>query len=334
MNKITRPLVSVCMPCYNVERYVAAAIDCVLAQTLRPVEIIAVNDGSTDGTGEILDSYRDRGVRVIEQDNAGAAVTRNRGYAASSGEYVLFLDADDLIGPNHLQALAGALPEGTRHIAMAQWDRFTIDPSEAHFPLRSTYRDLAGPEWLTLDWVDGGAMTQSGMFLIPRSLLQAAGCWDERLSLIDDFEFFARIIAGSEGIRFAREARLYYRSSISGSLSGSKSREAAESAYLSLLLGTSHLLAVENTPRTRRAAANMLQTFIYDFYPRFADLRSRISRRIAELGGTDLAPLGPPGFHKLRRWTGWRVARRIQLLSERWGLNQASRQRHSERPSQ
>lgn len=319
-------LVSICIPCFNAERYVAAALDSALAQTWQPLEIIAVNDGSTDRTSEILESYRNRGVKVIHQENAGAASARNCAYLASSGDHMLFLDADDLISPNHVRALMAALPLGTRHIGMAQWDRFAGNPCEALFPHRQSYQSLPGVEWLTRDWISGESMTQSGMFLIPRRLMADAGYWNPVLSLIDDFEFFARIIAKSDGIRFTSDARLYYRSGLPGSLSGTKSRKAAESACLSLLLGTAHLLEVENSPRTHRACANVLQTFIYSFYPQFPDLRSRIDQRIAELGGSDLEPSGPPGFHKLRRWTGWRTARRIQLLAERWGLNRAARE--------
>lgn len=319
------PEISVLMPCYNAEDYIAATIDSIFAQTCQPKEIIAVNDGSLDNTGAILDRFKVRGVRVISQKNTGAAAARNRALFASSGEYILFLDADDLISSTHLEALASVVPKGSRCIAMSQWDRFTIEPAKAKFPWRPTYLDLPGPEWLTLDWSDGEPMTQPGMFLIPRSLLDLVGGWDERLSLIDDFEFFSRVIARSDGIRFAQQARLFYRSDVPGSLSTRRGRKAAESAYHSLMLGTANLLDVEDTPATRLAAANILQNFIYDTYPRFHDLQSDVTARILQLGGANLQPSGPPNFHKLRAWVGWRAARVVQLLAERLGLNAAAR---------
>ena len=167
-------------------------------------------------------------------------------------------------------------------------------------------------------------MMQCAMFLIPRAILQKTGGWDERVSLINDFEFFARVLCAAQELVFAPGARLYYRS-VPGSLSAQVSPEAAASAALSLALGTDHLLAAEHSPRTRRAAANMLQTFDYTFYPAYADLRRDLAARIAELGGSDLAPDGPPGFHKLRRWTGWRAARRVQRIAERFRLNRSAR---------
>lgn len=319
------PLVSVLMPCFNAGRYVGAAIESVLAQTYKPLEIIAVDDGSDDGSRSIIETFADRGVTGIFQANAGAAAARNRAFAAAKGEFVLFLDADDIVAPDHIAALVARIGEERDCIAMAQWDRFRHEPEEAGFPDRPAYRDRAGPEWLALDWTNGQPMTQSGMFLIPRSLLERVGGWDERLSLTDDFEFFARVIGASAGIRFTPDARLYYRSGLPGSLSGRKSRKAAESACLSLLEGTNHLLAAENSPRTRLACANVLMTFEYGFYPEFPDLRAKVRARVAELGGATLPPDGPPRFHTLRKFIGWRAARRVQHFAEQLGVNRASR---------
>jgi hypothetical protein len=87
--------------------------------------------------------------------------------------------------------------------------------------------------------------------------------------------------------------------------------------------GTQHLLDCEDSPRTRRAAANMLQDFIYGRYPHHPDLRAKMRARIEELGGSDLEPNGPPGFELLQPLLGWRLARRIQRFAERNGLTRA-----------
>jgi hypothetical protein len=163
------------------------------------------------------------------------------------------------------------------------------------------------------------------MFLIPRLLIEKHGGWDERLSLIDDFEFFARILSRSSGLRFAPNASLFYRSGLPGSLSGRKSRGAVESAHLSLLLGTQHLLDAEDSPRTRKTCANLLRDFEYTYYPHHSDLRASMRARVEQLGGWDLEPDGPPGFHKLRRFVGWKLARRVQRLAEQCGWNGVAR---------
>lgn len=89
------PLISVVMPVYNVERYVAAAVCSVLDQTVPDLELILVDDGSTDGSGEICRSYHDRRIRIVRQENRGLAAARNAGIRHARGFFIAFLDADD-----------------------------------------------------------------------------------------------------------------------------------------------------------------------------------------------------------------------------------------------
>lgn len=95
------PRVSCILPVFNAERFVAAAVESVLAQTHRPFEVIAVDDGSTDGSRAVLDTFGDRVVRV-DQPNAGEAAARNAGFRAATGHFVAFLDADDLWAPDKI----------------------------------------------------------------------------------------------------------------------------------------------------------------------------------------------------------------------------------------
>ena len=91
------PLVSVCMPCFNAERYVKIAIDSILEQSWDSLEIIIVNDGSTDASELILDSIADSRVRVIHQENRGQCAAANRALAEAQGTLIKFFDADDKI---------------------------------------------------------------------------------------------------------------------------------------------------------------------------------------------------------------------------------------------
>ncbi len=323
--RLSRPLISVLIPAHNAEAHLADTLACATNQTWSPREIIVVDDGSWDATAQIALRYQ--GVRLIRQQNAGAPAARNRAFAASHGAFVLFLDADDLIPPCHLAALHAAIASTPDCVALGQWDRFHDDPAEACFPRRTTYVDASGPEWIALDWAFARPMTQCGMALIPRQLIERYGGWDETLSGCpnDDFEFFARLISKSFGVRFANDARLYYRSGFVGSLSGKSSRDSARNQLRSLLMGTEHLLNAEDSPQNRRLSANILQDFEFSRYPAHSDLRILARERITELGGADIRPDGPPGFQKLRPWIGWRAARRVQLLAERWRLNRAGR---------
>lgn len=91
--------VSIIVPCYNVAPYVDACMDSLVCQTLRDIEIICVNDGSTDGTPALLRAWeeRDSRVRVIDRENGGLSVARNTGMELAAGEYIGFVDPDDYV---------------------------------------------------------------------------------------------------------------------------------------------------------------------------------------------------------------------------------------------
>lgn len=319
--------VSILIPCFNAAPYVGSALHSALNQTYGNVEVIVVDDGSTDGSLDVIRSFVPLGVRWVRQANLGAAAARNRAFVASTGHFILYLDADDVIGVDHVLALVTRATEEPGCVSVAKWDRFYSEIGEATFPLRSGYHDCAAVEWLLAEWENAKPMTQPGRFLIPRLLLNEVGGWLEELSLIDDFEFFARVISRSKGVRFAENAKLYYRSGLQGSLSGQKSRSAVESAFRSLTIGTQHLLMMEESPRTRLACANLFQAFEHSYYPLHRGLLKEARHRVKLLGGSDLLPDGPPGFVELQNFIGWRFARRIQRLAEVSGLNRTARNR-------
>lgn len=311
---MTTPLVSIIIPCHNAEMWLAATLESALAQTWPHTEIIVVNDGSRDGSLSVARRFEGRGVRIVDQPNRGASAARNRGLSLATGSFIQFIDADDLLSPGSIATQVRALQDRPGCIAFGRWARFHDDPAAAVFTPHPGWHDSAGLAWIKETWRDTEPMYQCGIFLLPRPLLEQAGAWDERLSLIDDFEFFTRLALASTGMVFTPEARLYYRSGLPGSLSARKSRRAWESAVRSTRLAVEHLLAREDSPETRRLSADMLQKLLYSFYPEHADLRRQLSDHIGRLGGSTLRPDGGPGFQKLAGVTGWRLAARVRHL--------------------
>lgn len=304
------------MPVYNAERYVGAALESVLGQDYPNVEVIAVNDGSTDRSAEVLAHYQER-LTVLNQENGGQCVAANRAFEASSGELIKFFDADDIMSPDMISRQVSRLGARRDAVALGEWTRFYgNEPAHENFPSRRMYRDADPVDWLTQEWTVSQPMMQCALWLVPRRIVERAGLWDERLSLINDFEYFARILTNSSQILYSPGARLFYRSAVPNSLSGQKSRSAVVSQHLSLMLSTEHLLATSDSEVSRRACANMLQQFIYEHYPLHVDLRRSAAARIRELGGAKVDPIGPPNFHRLRRLVGWRAARQIQRAFE------------------
>lgn len=317
---MTRPLVSILIPCHNAVPYVQAAVASALNQTWPNKEIVIVDDGSTDGTWEIVKTFQAPGIKVVRHRKFSAAATRNRAFQESTGDFVKFLDSDDLLSPQTIEWQMGRIVGENASVATAEWGRFYRDDL-ATFRLNheSVWRDMDSRDWLVESWTNARPMMQPGLFLLPRPLLTQAGPWDEHLSLIDDFEFFARVLSLSSQVRFAPGARLYYRSGLTGNLSARKDRNAVESAFNSLRAGTSHLLARRKDAKAKLACSNVLQDFIYTHYPNHPDLLSQISRCVRDLGGSDLPPSGPPRFEALRPILGWKLARRIQRIASNCG---------------
>ncbi len=119
--------ISVIIPVCNAGKYVGRSLDCLLAQTERDIEIICVNDGSTDNTGAVLESYADRDgrIRVLRQDNKGAGAARNLGLSAAEGRYSIFLDADDMFESDMLSVMLRCAESNDADAVICRADSFS-----------------------------------------------------------------------------------------------------------------------------------------------------------------------------------------------------------------
>lgn len=309
---MTQPLVSILIPCYNAARWLRASLDSALSQTYPNTEIIFVNDGSSDNSLAIAQSYASTNLHIVSQANAGQCSACNHALRLAKGSLIKFFDADDLLSPDMLERQVAALANHPGCVGYGEWARFHTDPSEASFATQHGWRDAAPIDWLVETWEDAEPMMQCAQFLIPRTLLEQTGGWDERLSLLNDFEFFTRVILASKGVVFTPGARLYYRSGLHGSLSKQITQKAWQSAFDSLSTGVAHLLAQENSPRTRRVGANILQGLVFSMYPNMPKLTAELESEIKQLGGSHLSPKGGKGFHICRRVFGWKISRQLQ----------------------
>jgi glycosyltransferase involved in cell wall biosynthesis len=311
------PLVSVVIPCFNAAPWLEATLDSVRAQTWRRLEIILVDDGSSDESGKLAERLAGADMRVLHQKNSGQCAALNLGLAGAQGEFIEYLDADDLLAPDKIalqMARLRELPPGW--LATCAWSRFDTNPAEAVFKPEAIWRDLSPVEWLVASW-SGGGMMHGAAWLSPRAVIETAGPWNESLTLINDLDYFTRLLLSSEGIAFCPGARTYYRSNVAGSLSRRTGRRSWESAFKATDLSTSRLLAREDSPRVRLASAINYQRLVYSAYPDVRDLVAKAETRIAELGGCGLEPGGGAVFQNLRRVVGWKLARRAQIVGRK-----------------
>ena len=183
-------LVSVVIPVFNGARFLAEAIDSVLAQTYPNVEIVVVDDGSTDRTPEIIASYQE--VRGLRQERAGQAAARNHGVAAATGEYVAFLDADDLMVPERLERQVAYLSLRPQCACVLGRQRIAVEPG------------VEPPEWVGRAGVgvDGGAseLVQPMSALVRREALDRIGPFDSSFRYAEDVDWLFRAQDGDVGV--------------------------------------------------------------------------------------------------------------------------------------
>jgi hypothetical protein len=286
------PLVSILIPACNAGRWLPDTLACALAQTWPATEIIVVDDGSTDDTRQIAERHVQDGVRVIVQANRGAAAARNTALRAARGDYLQFLDADDLLWPdklarqmNRVQQLQQDRPDGAARILLsAAWGRFMLRPDHAVQSPDLLWQDLTPIDWLLAKFNRNHFMCPA-TWLVSRPLADAAGPWNETLSLDDDGEYACRLVAASQSVSFVADARCAYRIGNTDSLSSRNDTAALCSLLRSLSLCIDHLLTLENSPRTRSACVQLLQDNLALFHPEQAGLVANIQTLARNLGG-------------------------------------------------
>lgn len=200
--------VSVIIPNYNNARFLGQAIDSALAQTLPPREVIVVDDGSTDGSPQVLDGYGDR-IRVIRQRNQGVAVARNTGAAIASGDLLAFLDSDDTWLPHKLERQVGRFAaEPTLGLVHGGYE--VIDAAGAVL-----HRNVDGMEgWVAREMLllRPAVVTSGSSIVIPRQVFEFVGGFDpdRHLRPSEDFDLCFRI-ADRFKVGFVPDVLMRYR---------------------------------------------------------------------------------------------------------------------------
>ncbi len=194
---MSSPLISVVIPAFNAEAFIAEAIESVLAQTYTPIEMIVVDDGSSDGTSEIVSRYPQ--VRLIRKENGGPAPARNRGFAESVGEAVTFLDSDDAMFPDKLEVQAAHLAENPQIGVVIGAQELVIEPgTELPFWIEgSADQDVVPtrpPE------VHGEPNTYAMSMLVRREVFEAVGDFDREVQPAEDIDWVLRATEAEVGI--------------------------------------------------------------------------------------------------------------------------------------
>lgn len=307
--------VSVIIPLYNSSQYVLETIHSVLQQTFTNLEIIIVDDHSTDDSYDKVKSVPDERILLLKNPEKGACAARNFGFKSSSGDLIQFLDADDLLSPDKIQNQVSLYHKhGSDHVFSCSWAGFTTDSAAAKLEQRAIDKSFIDPkEWLSLSWTGNGS-GQTGVWLTPRHLVEKAGLWDESLLINQDGEFFCRVLLCSESIYYDDSGIVYYRKNVSTSISSNvKSFKKAQSLLDSYEKYVLNFGSINLTESLRRGLAHNFLTFIYLHY-HHKELRERADFNFRQLGFKKYWPVGGRKIKKVAETIGMNNALKLRAL--------------------
>lgn len=318
-----QPLVSIIIPCYNSARFLRATLQSCLAQTWKNIEIVIVDDGSTDESLEVIKSF-DTHVRWDSGPNRGACAARNRGLELAEGDYIQFLDADDLLSPNKIQTQLSELEgHSVRSVAYCKWGMFReADVSDVIFKDRKEHVNYSCPlDMLLSMWMNDWYLP-SHSWIFHRSLVEESGGWREDLSQHDDWEFFTRLLLRANSATFVREATAYYRKGHSSLSSAGPSDTHIRSQLQAAILREEAIRRQEDTERVRVAAARNYYTLalMFTVYGDFEEHLNTIRQRLNLIANPPPYGVGGRSFQLLTKAIGFWGAlhfKKVQMRAKR-----------------
>jgi glycosyltransferase involved in cell wall biosynthesis len=274
------PLVSILIPVYNAEQWIAETLNSVLNQSWKNIEIIVVDDGSKDRSLDIIYQFNDPRLKIFKQENKGGSAARNMAFSKSYGEFIQYLDADDLLDKDKIERQLNAIKGNQLSLLSGPYYVFHETIRNAKLKEEIAYRNYENP----FDWVmenfQQKTMFSPNCWLVPRKLIEKAGPWNEQLTYNDDSEFFIRMALSATRIFFVQNATSYYRKGHTHSVSQGKDKKALNSRLLCLNLNAKQVLNKKDDTDVKQMIADEYSKFIFSIYPLHRDLRIAANEKI------------------------------------------------------
>lgn len=209
------PKVSIILPCYNVEKYIAKSIESVLSQTFQNFELLIINDGTPDNSMEIARGYKDPRIKIFDKENGGLSDARNYGIERAQGEYIYFMDSDDWIEPDLLEITLAALEE--KQLDLVIFGYFQDDEdldcnlisSKEIAPSKTVYHK--NEQGLYLDYHLVGILGYAWNKVYRRSFLSKHDLiFEKGTSLVEDVLFNSQVYSKTDTLYFIESSHYHY----------------------------------------------------------------------------------------------------------------------------
>lgn len=312
--------VSIIIPSYNAEKFIEETLDSIVNQTWDNIEAFVIDDGSKDYTVKLARKYESDKIKIFEQENSGACVARNKGLEMSTGDYIQYLDADDVLSNDKIEAQLKVLNGGDDYIGVCPTVHFmdgedykNMKPREESFWI---YDNDDPTEFLVRLYGGDGErwMVQTSAWLTPKAICDKIGPWDETLLLDQDGEYFARAVLASKGIRTTGGMNYYRRFLFGGNISAkANKRENLESAIHALNCKAQYIGENTNSDRYKKAMSTLWQEIAINAYPKFPDLTEKCEGKAKETGRKpDIPILGGTIIEVTKKIFGWKTAKSLR----------------------
>lgn len=275
--------VSFVIPLFNSENFISETISSILGQTYHNLEIIIVDDGSTDNSLDIVKSICDDRIIVYSQSNHGACKARNFGFSKCTGDLIQFFDSDDVISADYVAEKVKCFEEfGLGVVVTSKHYRFKNDVSNSFLLAKPLNRSYQTGIDLIIDMADNWKFFQVSAWMVSRKLYMITDGWDEYLKRNQDGDLFFRLLLVCEKVVFSDVPKSFYRLT-SGSITTGGGAESLRSFLYSVDKYRDNLLMIEDSNRTRLAIASFYTNLMHLTVLDFPDITEFIMFRLGEL---------------------------------------------------
>jgi glycosyltransferase involved in cell wall biosynthesis len=322
------PLVSVIVPAFNAEEYIMECLSSVINQTYRNLEIIVINDGSTDRTKDMLGNINDPRLIILNQPNKGCSAAKNIGLKISKGDFIQYLDADDYLSLDKIEKQLMVLKDKPNCTAVCKTQIISCKDSNLNDEISSDFLidNLTGMEFLLNLLGSKGkfGMVQPNAYLITRNISDRVGCWNEEISPSpdEDGEYFSRILLESQTVMCTGGINFYRRPPSGNTLSKLFSMERSLNLLRTVDLKFQHIFKKNRGNHQLWLYQINISSVVYQFGVQYPEVIVLGKSFLQESGISDFQIIRPKKFRILASILGFENAltlkRLINRLIQKW----------------